>query len=309
MNGFGWLMACLVACLSMSTWAQKVELKAKYEPGTYVMTYSMAGSESTYNKNRTETRGDGRPVYFQERDRVIMTVDMLVGQADDDGNIEVAYTFRTLKKGDWYDSTTDAKTKDVTAMVYNAIIGKSLSVTFDPMGNAGDLKGLDELAAAMAGALPNEVPIKQVMPHAKRFSEYLLDGIGQAAVFPNKPVGKGDTWEISTPVMPKRGTWCLKQVYKLTEIKDGVATVTGTAKRTHKNNPEAEKKAGEISEMNVTIHSTLLIDVATGMVRSATAKHKGMIATSDKIYDTTITFDADVGATIKKSAPEPPAAK
>jgi len=313
MNRFRWLTVCVAMGCGVAAWGQKIELKVNYEPGPYVMTQTMAMDMTVNVADQT----------VKNQMNMVTVMDMSVGKADADTNREIKVTFRQMKvdmsSGGKvfmkFDSAVDAESKDPMARMYNAMIGKTLSMTLDTTGKASNLKGMDELFSAMVDALPGEAD-ESMKANMKGIGNSIYEGFSQSGVFPDKPVAKGDTWEVDSQLtLPMGMPMQVRQVNTLKAIKDGVATVESKAvvkmERDADTKADAETEAGADTattggrEMNMTIDSTALVTIATGLAETTTMTQTGTFVMSVGEMEMQMTMDGEHKITIAKGAYKP----
>ena len=302
MNRFRWLVVCAAMGISLAAGAQKIELKVNYEPGTYVMKQDMTMDMSIDVDGQT----------IKARTVMALTAEMIVGKAGKDGSRETKLTFRHIKNEVSQDGNTvmeydssDKKAQDPVARLYGAMIDRTITMTIDSQGAASNISGFDEVIDAMleGGELVG-MPKEKLK---KDFGSTFLESFSQMKTFPDKPVGKGDSWEISTDLaIPVLGDMQIKQVCTLKDVKDGVATVTIKGSMKAGGSEGADENAEEdggmpgLREMNMTMDGTMLMNVATGLAKSMTMTQKGTFVMSVNGMEMKTTMDGGHKITISK---------
>jgi len=238
--------------------------------------------------------------------------EMEVGKADADGNQEMKSTFRHIKIGVSsggnvivkYDSATDAKSKNPMAKMYNAMIGKLLSMTTDSRGKISNFKGMDEMIAAVAKAAPGGEADADTL---KSIANGIYEGFNQV-MFPDKPVGPGDTWEADSQfTLPMGMPMQARQVNTLKSVKNGVATVESKAvvKMESDSDADAADEAAGLREMDMTSDATMLVNIATGMAETTTVTQKGTFDMPVGGMEMRMTMNSESKITITKGAYKP----
>jgi hypothetical protein len=302
MNRFRWLVVCVAVSVGVAAGAQKIDLKVNYDPGTYVMVQDMTMDMLMDVAGQT----------IKTKTTMAMTAEMVVGKADKDGNREMKLTFRHMKtevsQGGQvmmkFDSTNKGA-KDPMAQMYGAMIDKTITMTVDSRGRTSNIQGFDELMGAVLANVPDG-PEKENLK--KNFGNQWLEGFGQMQAFPDKPVAKGDTWEMSKDFsFPMLGDAQITQVFTLKDVKDGVATLGITAEMKAEGDGEGESDAN-VREMNMIIDGTMLVDVATGLAKSTTMSQQGTFVMTVQGMEMSMTMDGQQKVTITKGAYKAPKA-
>ena len=220
----------------------------------------------------------------------------------------MAITFRhvrnNISQGDYailaFDSAADNNAQDPASQMYAAMIGRTISLTIDPRGRTGNVKGFDELIDAVMKDVPDG-PEKANLK--KNLVGNLVQGLGQfQGAYPDKPVSKGDSWEVTMDLpVPTEEVWEIKQTGTLKDVQNGVATVafSVTLKNKGANGTAATDPAG-VGDLDMTIDGTSLTDIATGMDGSATMTLKASMTVPADGYDVNMTLNGTATVTITK---------
>jgi len=288
MNRLHWLIACVAAGVSVAALAQeKVNLKINYEPGVYVVTQNL---RSTIQRNGEEVRSQ------------VNTIEMTVGKADAKGNRSITLTYREVKAE--YTEDGLAKPHGMIPIV-NAMLNKPVTFTIDARGKPGKLTGMEKIYDAIPEA--DKKTAERLLP--KQFTNILCT---LTMSLPSKSVKIDDAWAagsqvaVSTPIggtiylTPLEGVAYHEPVegitFTLAEVKNGVATVTGTM------------TIGEPSREAQSFTTTALIDVATGLATSVTLALE-TVSVRTRNGDTTVYLNDDADKlkiTVTKGAYKPP---
>lgn len=270
---------------------QKIELAFNYEPGAYVVTRHLTidTNSGTADTNSETVRGS---------QSVLVTMDMNVDEPDAHGNRKVTTTLRHVKSETSlafvaggqlsdrkYDSATDAKSEDTMNAMFYGTVGMPITMIIDPKGKISQVRDAN-------GMIPD--------------GRDSLDNIIHA--FPDKPVGKGDTWGTDGHVsLPMNTGAQIRTVYTLEDIKNGVATVT--AKMTMSNGDDSGDENKSRTSMEMSGNYAMQIDVKTGLLHSFSMTQKGTFARTTLGIDTIATTDTKIVATIKRGVYKAPKTK
>jgi len=275
------LCGVLAMAVTAGAWAQedkaaekapeKIDLKINYEPGSYVV---------TKNVTMNVERGGEQAAKSQIQSQMIM--DMVVGKPDASGNRELDVTYREVRferkdgeQTEKFDSAEGKHSELPMGKMFEGMVGKKITVTVDPHGKVSQIKGVDEMVAAM---LKNAgVEADRAAAIKESFGDRMVkETFAQMFAMPGKPVGKGDTWESTDKdvVLPLVGATQFKQTATLKDIKDGVATIaiTGTL---HSAGAETPAGGPAVKVNSLDVSGTMTMDIATGMVKHADVTQKG----------------------------------
>ena len=272
-----------------------IDLRINYDPGTYVMVQNMT-------MNMSMNMG-GQSV--KTKTTMVMTAELVVGKADNAGSREMTFTFRHMKtetsQGGQTVMTFDSsnkKAQDPMSQMYNAMIGRTITMTVDPRGTSSNVRGFDEMMDAMLKDVP-EGPEKANL--RKSFGSQLLEGLGQMQTFPDKPVSRGDTWEEAKDVsLPMMGEAQIKQVFTLKDVKGGVATIGISAEIKAQGGEGDDDPPASIREMSMTLDGTMFVEIATGLARSGTMTQQASFVVFANGMEMEMTMDGEHNITITK---------
>ncbi len=173
---------------------EKIEIKVKYAPGTYVSTLKM-------DVNRTTSMSSGRSVTHDISMMFVMeaTIDK-PGPKDQ----KVRITYKRIKQSVdsgliavSFDSEDPQDMASPIAGFYMAMLDKTLHVTLDSEGKVTEVTGIEEIWSEIAKRNPRLVP--PVGNMKRQFGDQIKQMFGQIEkVLPKKPVAKGDTWVLDT---------------------------------------------------------------------------------------------------------------
>ena len=322
MRSIRWVACVVVAAgLCVNSWAaekeapavkapEKIELKVNYAPGAYVVTKEVT--------MRLELAGE-TPTSSQIHTTMVM--DMEVGRPDAQGNRELAVTYRKIvfeqKQNDQavtaYDSSACVPKEKLSqaGKMFEGMLGRTITVALDPRGQAGSIKGVEEMIAAMlqnAGLEErNTAAIKQ------QFGDRMVEETFGQLMMPGKPVARGDTWEVDKPLeLSVVGAVRYRQVCTLKDIQGGVAVVgvkgslssdkVETGGEADGDDAKPSGLSVTISEM--TVEGTTRLDIATGMAWQSEVTHKGTLTLTtgegEKKHETKLTLHGTAKTGIEK---------
>jgi hypothetical protein len=207
--------------------AEKIQYRLKFEKGQsyYVRVISDSNTvqEMTGQESVTEvTAGFG--YHFD------------VKEVDEKGNAWVNCTFdwikfrqKTPKFNVVYDSSKKPSRVPSGAQAAAVFLGESFSVKMTPQGHVEELKGLEKLRENMGKKLPGGFMKQQMLQSSE---QHLADSIKELylspmAVYPNSPVGIGDSWSrtdsFKTQPFVSENKWTLK------DRKAGIAIIEASS--------------------------------------------------------------------------------
>jgi len=170
----------------------------------------------------------------------------------------------------------------------------------DSKGRVSNIKGTDEMVDAMVkdAGLPEAVSAELKKQYGQKKIEELFSIMH---MFPDKPVAKGDKWDITKKM--RDGATDFTQTYTLKDIKDKMAIIafTGTLKMA----TTASGPAGQtvtMKQMN-DVSGTSQVNIDTGMVKQMDMTLKGSGTSGN---ESTFTFDMKVALTIEKGTYKAP---
>ena len=207
------LSVSLLLCVACSALAQdKITLKLKYLPGTYVTTM----------KTSQEQQITG-PQKITQTVSMTMVMEMTVDKASDNGQqIHVTYKriAQAIKGGPVemaYDSADKKGGDEKNPMaILGNMVDAAIDVTLDADGKVTKVKGMNEIFDKMAKDNPMMGDQMKKSMGDKTVTE-MFDGARRN--LPDKPVAVGDKWECTQKVdSPMGGAMDIKTVYTLKKI-------------------------------------------------------------------------------------------
>jgi hypothetical protein len=214
-----WMAGCLMVLATMVAGQdEKITLKARYDPGTYVMTMKM-------DIGGTTTMPEGQSM--AHKIKMTIALEMEVGEKDANG----LQTFRTMYKRVAqsvetngmvmaYDSAEPQAGNPMLAKVYTPMLEHPLVIKMDANNKVVSVSGMDEMWDAMIAENP------QMAQMAKGMKEQFgNDSIAQMVdwagkMMPSGPVAVGNSWETNQEEpLPGLGQVELKRKCTLKEIK------------------------------------------------------------------------------------------
>ena len=266
-----WLTASFLAP-PMSVSAQQVTLRWKY----------VAGSELVYRTaNRSEATiptlgGNAVNEYTQTMRWSVREVapsgDATVTVTTEHVQVETSGPIGNVS----YDSRTDEAPTAPEAQIFAAMTGLSHTMVIGPEGTVKSVQEMDQLIDEIMEALPPEaVALGQSMLE-KTFSEESMTNLMQQSiqVFPQEPVGPGDSWQRSFSVQaPVIGVTTTNLTFTVDciEERDGrtVAVISSTGDMV-----VGEGAGGQLAGMfeigDVEITGTMNFDLDRGLMLSST---------------------------------------
>lgn len=121
------------------------------------------------------------------------------------------------------DSASEEPTTDPTAAMMTAMAGTSYTLVVSPSGEIKDLRGLDEMRAAVrAAAPPGTAAMLDQMLESNLGDESIRSMFQQSfQSFPDRPLDPGDSWDVSvTMPLPLVGTMTTSMTLTLDRIED-----------------------------------------------------------------------------------------
>jgi hypothetical protein len=254
---------------------EKVTLRLNLKPG---QTYTLS---QTTHQEINQTIG-GNPQTMKQA--FTFTYSFKPSKVDPDGTIHGTYkhdaiTVKMQGPGGQvdYDSSRDKEPPtNPMAKPFAALVGKELQVVMTPRGEVKELKGADEILAAVLesmGDLPEQVRATAKQQMESQFGEAAMkESFEQmTAIYPKDPVAVGESWDVEhrvTAGMPM----VINTTYTLKSLDGGRATLD--FKGTAKTDPDAP--AGIVPGAKFSLEGTqtgsLALDQATGWIASGTLK-------------------------------------
>ena len=227
------VLAACGALAASNAWADdKVSLKPKYVPGSYVQTITTDGSAKMKMGDRD----------METKTTMVMTLSMTVAAPDGDGVKKITMKFKRVQMnisaaGQTFAVDTDkpaaegeegpaAKMGDVFSKLSKAEIIVAIAADESIKG----VTGLDKLWDEMAKADP--AMAAQAAGMKKSLGDVMIKNMMKrsTASYPDKPVGVGDVWTTELPMpmeMPGLGKTTVKMTNTLKAIEgDGKVAVT-----------------------------------------------------------------------------------
>jgi len=184
----------------------------------------------------------------------------------------VKFSYQDHQGKDQYDSTQAHKPVPVSAAAFAAMVNEDFYVYVTPQGRFERINGLATVRRYMASKIPDIAQKKQIVADLteqvnedsmRAFFEYHL------AIYPDKPVGKGDSWS-RTEANPKDAPGIYKKTWTLKQRKDGKAIIDYSA--VIKPNPDAKqiRRRGitTMQQLGGRESGQLEIDETTGLIVS-----------------------------------------
>jgi hypothetical protein len=281
----GWALVAVALSAAVCAAAQyagpKVTLKQRFPTGTYQMTMSMNGEQTT------TVDGQAQPTQQMSQSFVMS---MVVGEPDKDGARTMQMGFTQVKQNITmgaqtmaYDSTGPADKQDA-----------NLARTMGPMVKARiDVKiGADDKIQSATGLNAMWDQMAKDTPEMARFAEQMKGQMGDAAIkemvtkaadmFPAQPVGPGDEWK---PILkfniPVVGELEIKQTCKLLDVetapagKTAVIQYDGTAQSTKETTTTMGGGSMTINSLSFTQTGQMRFNIDTGMTDTQVMNQDG----------------------------------
>lgn len=137
----------------------------------------------------------------------------------------------TLPNGNMTFNSDSATADNAGSMILHELMGKSFEVQMTPAGRITNISGLDSIFSQMSASMTSvpEAQREQTFDQLKRqFGENSLKGSLQVftAIYPDKPVKQGDTWNVNTTMTSTMAT-ALSSAYTLDEIGNDYDKISG----------------------------------------------------------------------------------
>ena len=212
---------------------------------------------------------------------------------------KVAVRLRNRLLSTAYDSDDSSGNSGGALGSLRGLIGKNFSLLIEPDGEVREITGLDTLqrnlerdnsAEPMAGATASFVQ--------KVVSDKAMRGMMNESfhIYPAAAVRIGDTWVNERRASSSIGELVLQNTYRLTDIKNGIASINVTA-RIASDSSQKSDLAGELKGVKIdlkgALNGTLAVEVATGMLREYKTRQQltGNITISGMTVPITTTTD------------------
>jgi len=274
-----------------AAWAQEtIHLAFNPEPGTYVMVRDMA--------DRWARTLPGQTAPQRRQSRTVVTMELHVGKADTDGHRPVKMMCRHVMQeinedgrvSEKLDSNATDPSKMPTESIEFAMIGHPVTVTLDAAGRVInfhiDIQDFDAILYDYKVNTQAKLTAQEEKNLRNFVWQHIAEYLNPFQFLPGKPVAKGDSWKVPMPYSVTKFTYTCT----LTDVTAGVATVTNRA---------ATQNDPEHPNVDLAIDSTIRVDAATGMVKTASITQKGtsLAASGVKIVgDNTIEIAITQGA-------------
>lgn len=208
--------------------AQKVTLRWKYQAGSE-MVYRVKNHQDVFVSVGGAMSSDQTQTMRWKVTDVAPNGDATVSMTTERLQIESQGMGQNVK----YDSDSGEAPTDPQAKMAAAMASVGYTMVISPDGSVKSIQGLDQVREKMLAALPPEQVAMAQSMGGELFSEETLTRMAQQNVqlFPDAPVGPGDTWERSFTVsVPVLGSMTTNTTYTLggTEQQDGrtIATIS-----------------------------------------------------------------------------------
>jgi len=206
--------------------ANKVRLMVRLNEGdAYHLQVAMDQKITQTIKGQTQTMDQ----------RMTFGYDLDVEEVDAEGNSWVNMTYRSLAvaiDGPMgkieYDSANPPKELPPFMKGFAAMVGAGLSMKLTPAGRVTEVKGMDKMWRRVLEGVPDG-PMKEGMAKSMKnqFGDSALRDIMRngMVVFPDEPVGVGDSWRRKTAV--KKGFPLVSDTtWAIAKRQGGIATIT-----------------------------------------------------------------------------------
>ncbi|MCS6820791.1 MAG: DUF6263 family protein [Microscillaceae bacterium] len=267
------IFTLIYSCLAQIAIAQTTTLKLNLEKGkTYFQRIDteqkIAQNILGQNVDMTQTIGLG------------YKIDVL--NKDSKGNMTWKITYNTVKMTQEsavtgkieFDSekSTQVDASNPLGMAMRALVGQTLEVVINSLGEITDVKGTEQMIESMIEKMgvTSEAQKQQMRESMKK--EYGKDAVknsfeGSFGFYPEKPVKIGDTWVRKAKKMGMQ-SMVLENTFKLLEIKNGMAKIEVNSKIS----PNTEDKNETKSEFSGKQTGFQWVDLKTGWVKDANLK-------------------------------------
>jgi hypothetical protein len=261
------LITVLILASAISFGDDKVALKLTLTKGkTYLIKTTTQAKIVQTEKGKDQKRSQ----------TIAMTLSYQVQDVDASGLATVKITFTAAKYKMItsfgvieYDSQNTKSPPPASALAFSAMVGQTLTIKLTPNGKVSSITGVDAMVDKMVKKINMGSNIGSMLK--QQFGEEQIKEMieGSLTVYPETPIGPGDTWTKKTTV--SRGyPIVMDSKYQVKERKDGIITVdvTGTAVP----NTTASPMDLGIAKIQYTLSGaqtgTIKIKEATGMVAS-----------------------------------------
>lgn len=281
-----WTVGCLVALAAMAAaQAQTVALKARYEPGTYVMT-------TKFDMDSTSTMSSGQSV--NQKMKMMMVAEIEAGQRDADGTQTVRLTFKravqSVEGGGMamaYDSADPSSGHPMLGAGLTPMLNRPTVVKMDANDKVASASGMDEVWEDLAADNPAMAKgMKEQF--GNRYVSHMVNWA--ADMMPSGPVAAGSSWDADRKeTVPMLGEVQVKQKCTLKEIKStpgGKVAVIAFTSRIEKDKAEASDTGAPMamtfSNIRIDQSGTVEVLLDSGLPLSYSADFKQSMELSSK---------------------------
>jgi len=215
------LSIALTILTTFTVQAKKYDISLNLEEGkTYtlnsksslIVTQSYKGNEMKITMNldfgidyTVKTAGNNEFVLDVKYTDLGMLMDMPQGKLDYSSGKEVSDTLN-----------------DLMSIMFDNMVGKSFEMTLDNKGKVKSVSGFDKIIAHLFDNLPSSIDMQKDQLMGQMNNAFGEDSFKQnmeaaTAIFPDKPVKVGDTWEIETTINSTI-EFNIKNVYTLEKV-------------------------------------------------------------------------------------------
>ncbi|MFB3890602.1 MAG: DUF6263 family protein [Phycisphaerae bacterium] len=269
--------AALLALSAGANAQEKVTLKQAWPEGTYVMT-------QTQDMAMTIPIGGA-----EQKTKTLSTIVAEIGAGKlTDAGQTLKMTFKrftmNMNAGAMkmeYDSADPNTADNPMGKVFSAMLDKTIEVTMDAKGKVTKVTGVDKIFEGIADNTPQgQAMLKQMK---QSFNDKMMAKmVEQGDFLPDKPVGKGDTFEKEvTQDMPMVGEARMKVDGKVKDIettKDGTIATLDLACKLKSDKPAAAEGAMPgVRKMDMDMKGTSKFNATKGLPVSANMDMKGTI--------------------------------
>ncbi len=259
---------------------EKITIKVKYAPGTYVMTVKR-------DVNTTTDLGSGRTINQDMSNVTVMEITTdKPGPKDQKVRITYKRIKRSMDSGSRRMSFDSEDQQDQTPPmmgmgIYRAMVDKTLHLTLDSEGKVIEVTGMGEVLGGLAELNLGTIPVLENIK--KQVGDQMMKMFGQTQKFlPKKPIAKGDTWIVDIKqAVPGLGELDLKQNCKLKDIlktsAGKVAVVDFTGKMTSDKPMITQTDSGakmQVKDVNIEQSGTMKIHLDNTVRTDMTVKMK-----------------------------------
>lgn len=321
-----WTVVCLVTlALVAGAQAETVTLKARFEPGTYVMTTKV-------DMVNTSTMSTGQSM--EQKIAMTTVAEMEVGPRDAEGMLTIRLTFKRVAQSMEgsgvsmaYDSVDPASGNQMLAATLTPMLEHPVTIKMDANDKVVSASGLDEAWDALASENPNMAAMAKGMKEqwGNTYATRMVDW--PAKMMPPGPVAVGDSWDANrTEALPTLGEASVKQRCTLKEVKStpagkvAVIAFTSSVEKDQVKGPEPGAqmavtfsgiKIGQDGTVEMLLDSGMplsrLADQKTSMNVSVKPQEGAQGAPESATQNITVQQGGKVEATMQKGKYSPPA--